>query len=73
MRNGPFQWTQNGPFCRTLNGPFQRTLTVTKEMMNAIDQNPTITFKAYAVQYSDTEKTHFEPYEAWEQIPSNEK
>lgn len=46
---------------------------VTKEMMNAIDQNPTITFKAYAVQYSDTEKTHFEPYEAWEQIPSNEK
>ena len=46
---------------------------VTKEMMNAIEQNPTITFKAYAVQYSDTEKTHFEPYEAWEQIPSNEK
>ena len=45
---------------------------VTKEMMNAIEQNPTITFKAYAVQYSDTEKTHFEPYEAWEQIPSNE-
>lgn len=46
--------------------------TVTKEMMNAIDQNPTITFKAYAVQYSDTEKTNFKPYAAWEQIPSNE-
>lgn len=55
------------------NGKVTVPYTVTKEMMNAIDQNPTITFKAYAVQYFNTEKTHFEPYEAWEQIPSNEK
>ena len=46
--------------------------TVTKEMMNAVGENyPTLTFKAAAVQYNNSNDGHFEPAVAYDQVKTD--
>lgn len=49
--------------------------TVTKSDMNGLTPAtyPTLTVKAFAVQYNNSNSTNFTPAKAWEQIPASER
>ena len=64
--------TADQPFSVLLNDKVTVKGTVTNEMMEAIgeDEEPTLTFTAYAIQYMKNESENFTASEAWTNIKS---